>query len=71
MRYHPMAEVEPRGWDAVLEDVIKEDREAEYIFISWDVDVMDPAFVLGTGTPYGPSPCTQLSSSTCPAVPPS
>ena len=51
MRYHPMAEVERRGWDAVLEDVIKEAREAEYIFISWDVDVMDPAFVPGTGTP--------------------
>ena len=51
MRYHPMAEVERRGWDAVLEDVIKEAKEAEYIFISWDVDVMDPAFVPGTGTP--------------------
>ena len=51
MRYHPMAEVERRGWDAVLEDVIKEAKEAEYLFISWDVDVMDPAFVPGTGTP--------------------
>ena len=51
MRYHPMAEVERRGWDAVLEDVIKEAKEAEHIFISWDVDVMDPAFVTGTGTP--------------------
>ena len=51
MRYHPMAEVERRGWDAVLEDVIKEAKESEYIFISWDVDVMDPAYVTGTGTP--------------------
>ncbi len=51
MRYHPMAEVEKRGWDAVLEDVMNEAREAEYLFISWDVDVMDPAFVPGTGTP--------------------
>ena len=51
MRYHPMAEVEKRGWDAVLEDVIEEAREADHIFISWDVDVMDPAFVPGTGTP--------------------
>ena len=51
MRYHPMAEIERRGWPAVLEDVIKEAKEAEYIFISWDVDVMDPAFVTGTGTP--------------------
>ncbi len=51
MRYHPMAEVERRGWNAVLEDVVKEAKESEYIFISWDVDVMDPAFVIGTGTP--------------------
>ncbi len=51
MRYHTMAEVERRGWDAVLEDVIKEANEAEYLFISWDVDVMDPAYVRGTGTP--------------------
>ena len=51
MRYHPMAEVEHRGWDAVLEDVIKEAKESEYIFISFDVDVIDPAFVTGTGTP--------------------
>ena len=51
MRYHPMAEVERRGWDAVLEDVLTEAREAEHLFISWDVDVMDPAYVTGTGTP--------------------
>ena len=50
-RYHPMAEVERRGWDPVLEDVVKEAREAEHVFISWDVDVMDPAYVTGTGTP--------------------
>ena len=50
-RYHPMAEVERRGWDAVMEDVIKEASESEYLFISWDVDVMDPAYVRGTGTP--------------------
>ena len=51
MRYHPMAEVERRGWDAVLEDVIKEAKESEHIFISWDIDVVDPAFIVGTGTP--------------------
>ena len=51
MRYHPMAEVERRGWDAVLEDVIREATEAEHIFISFDIDVIDPAFITGTGTP--------------------
>ena len=51
-RYHPMAEVERRGWDAVMEDVIKEAKEGpEYLYISFDIDTLDPAFVPGTGTP--------------------
>ncbi len=51
-RYHPMAEVERRGWDAVMEDVIKEDKDGpEYLYISFDIDTLDPAFVPGTGTP--------------------
>jgi len=52
LRYHTMAEVEKRGWDAVMEDVIKEAQDGpEYLFISFDVDVLDPAFMPGTGTP--------------------
>jgi agmatinase len=52
MRYHTMAEVERRGWDAVLERVLKEAREnTEYLYISFDVDVLDPAMEPGTGTP--------------------
>lgn len=52
MRYHTMAEVERRGWDAVLERVLQEAREnTEYLYISFDVDVLDPAFEPGTGTP--------------------
>jgi agmatinase len=51
-RYHTMAEVEKRGWDAVMEDIIREAKEGpEYLFISFDIDVLDPAFVPGTGTP--------------------
>ena len=51
-RYHPMAEVERRGWDAVMEDIIKEANDGpEYIFISFDIDVLDPAYTPGTGTP--------------------
>ncbi len=51
-RYHPMAEVERRGWDAVMEDVIREAKDGpEYVFISFDIDTLDPAFVPGTGTP--------------------
>jgi agmatinase len=51
-RYHTMAEVEERGFDAVVEDVIKEANEGpEYLFVSFDIDTLDPAFVPGTGTP--------------------
>ena len=52
MKYHTMAEVERRGWDAVMERVIKEATEStEYLYVSFDVDVLDPAFQPGTGTP--------------------
>lgn len=51
-RYHTMAEIERRGFDAVMEDVIKEANDGpEYIFVSFDIDTLDPAFVPGTGTP--------------------
>jgi agmatinase len=33
-RYHTMAEVERRGWDAVMEDVIKEAKDGPSIFSS-------------------------------------
>lgn len=52
MRYHTMAEVEKKGWKTVMETAIKEAREGtEKLYISFDVDVIDPAFVPGTGTP--------------------
>ena len=52
MRYHTMAEVEKRGWKAVMEDALKEAREGtDKLFISFDVDVLDPSIVPGTGTP--------------------
>jgi agmatinase len=51
-RYHPMAEVEKRGWPAVMEDIIKEANDGpEYIYISFDIDAIDPAYTPGTGTP--------------------
>jgi agmatinase len=51
-RYHTMADIERRGFPAVMEDVIKEANDGpEYIFISFDIDTLDPAFVPGTGTP--------------------
>jgi arginase family enzyme len=51
-RYHTMAEVEKRGWPAVMEDIISEAKDGpEYMYISFDIDVMDPAYTPGTGTP--------------------
>jgi arginase family enzyme len=51
-RYHTMAEVEKRGWEPVMEDIIREAKDGpENIFISFDIDVMDPAYMPATGTP--------------------
>ena len=51
-RYHTMAEIEKRGWDPVMEDIIAEAKDGpKYLFISFDIDVMDPAYTPGTGTP--------------------
>lgn len=51
-RYHTMAEIEERGSPAVMEDVIAEAKDGpEYLFISFDIDTLDPSFVPGTGTP--------------------
>jgi guanidinobutyrase len=52
MRYHTMAEIERRGWPAVLERIIAEaSEEGRKIYISFDIDVLDPAFAVATGTP--------------------
>ena len=52
MRWHPMSEIEQRGFDAVLEDALREAQEGpELTYLSVDVDVLDPAFAPGTGTP--------------------
>jgi len=53
MRYHTMPEIVTKGWDVVMEQALREARDGEHekLFISFDVDVIDPAFVPGTGTP--------------------
>lgn len=52
MRYHNMGEIERRGWDAVLDRVIAEaSEEGRKLHISFDIDVLDPAYMVGTGTP--------------------
>lgn len=52
LRTHFMAEVRRDGFDAVLERALDEALDqADHLYISLDVDVCDPAFAPGTGTP--------------------
>ena len=52
MRYHTMAEIERDGWPAVMERILAEANEGvEHLYISFDIDVLDPAYAAGTGTP--------------------
>lgn len=59
MRYHTMAQVDRDGWDRVMTRVLAEALDGpEKLHISFDIDVIDPAFAPGTGTPEpgGPTP---------------
>lgn len=51
IHYHMMTEINVKGWDKVIDEAVKEAGEAEHLFISFDVDVIDPAFIPGTSTP--------------------
>ncbi len=52
LRYHTMVEIEKNGWDATMSRVLDEALDGpEYLFISFDIDVLDPAYMPGTGTP--------------------
>jgi guanidinobutyrase len=50
VRYHTMAEVELRGWQAVMERVVNEAKQAgNPVYISFDVSVLDPSQASGIG----------------------
>ena len=52
IRYHTMAEIDKKGWDAVMKKVLAEALDGpEYIFLSIDLDCLEPAFAPGMGTP--------------------
>jgi agmatinase len=52
MRWHLMREIEERGAEAVVDDAIAEALEGpELIYLSVDIDVLDPGMAPGTGTP--------------------
>ena len=66
LRYHTMAEIEKDGWDQVMKRAMKEVLEGpEYIYISFDIDVLDPAYAPGTGTPEPAGPDNTGSVSYC------
>lgn len=52
MRYHLMNEVWERGLTAVLDDAVAEAMDGcDAVYLSVDIDVLDPGFAPGTGTP--------------------
>ena len=52
LRWHLMREVEERGAEAVIDDAIAEALDGpDAIYISVDIDVIDPGMAPGTGTP--------------------
>jgi agmatinase len=52
MRSHFMAEIDRIGFQTVMEKAIAEALDGpKYIYLSLDIDVLDPSFAPGTGTP--------------------
>ena len=52
MRWHLMQEVWERGLPAVIEDAVAEAMDGcDAVYLSVDIDVLDPGFAPGTGTP--------------------
>jgi agmatinase len=52
MRWHLMREIEERGAEAVIDDAIAEALDGpELVYLSVDIDVLDPGMAPGTGTP--------------------
>ena len=52
MRSHFMSEIEERGFDVVIGEAIEQALDGpDLIYLSVDIDVLDPAFAPGTGTP--------------------
>jgi agmatinase len=51
-RYHFMTEIEERGAEAVVADAIAEALDGpDHVYLSVDIDVLDPGLAPGTGTP--------------------
>jgi agmatinase len=50
-RWHLMEDITERGMEAVMDDVVATAKAWDHMFLSFDIDVCDPAFAPGTGTP--------------------
>ena len=50
-RWYLMDDVYVRGIDEVIDDVLRDVERLPHVFLSVDIDVCDPAFAPGTGTP--------------------
>jgi formimidoylglutamase len=52
LRWHLMTEIESRGAEAVIDDAIAEALDGpDVVYLSVDIDVVDPGMAPGTGTP--------------------
>jgi agmatinase len=50
-RWYTMYELDERGFLPCLDEVIETAKEWEHVFLSVDIDSLDPAYAPGTGTP--------------------
>lgn len=52
MRWHTIHDIQRRGFDAVLTEAIEQALDGpDRLYLSVDIDVLDPAYAPGTGTP--------------------
>jgi len=52
MRWHTIHDIQRRGFDAVLAQAMEQALDGpERVYLSVDIDVLDPAYAPGTGTP--------------------
>ncbi len=52
LRWHTIHDIQRRGFDAVLAEAVEQALDGpERLYLSVDVDVLDPAYAPGTGTP--------------------